>query len=143
MSRLSFSALGAALILASATASAQAPAARHDRGHEGHEMRGERGKGRGEMALFRGIDLSAAQKEQVKQIREKYRAQMKEQRHARRGEEADRRRPTPEEMEAMRKVRQQQVSEIRAVLTAEQQVKFDANLAEATARMKERAQHRR
>ena len=54
----------------------QPPAGAHGQGHDGHDGRGMRGMrgGRGQAgrALFRGIDLTDAQKSQVKTIHEKY-----------------------------------------------------------------------
>lgn len=76
MARIRFAALGAALMIASAAAGAQAPLdtrpAAEGRGGRGH---GARDQGRAGKALLKGIKLSDSQKTQIKQIRTKYRDQ--------------------------------------------------------------------
>lgn len=62
--------------------------------------------GRGQRGLFKNIQLTAAQKTQVKAIRQKYHAQGKA-------------------------GRTQEMAEVRALLSPEQQQRFDANLAAA------------
>ena len=140
MARIRFAALGAALMIASAAAGAQAPLdtrpAAEGRGGRGH---GARDQGRAGKALLKGIKLSDSQKSQIKQIRTKYRDQFKVQREQR---------PTGQPSDSARGVRreqlqqslQQEMSEIRGVLTVDQRVQFDSNVATVKARMQDRAQ---
>ena len=161
--------LGAALVLGATTiAAAQQPAANQPprearaqaRGQARAEARRPDGRGprqdgamrrRGEaMPVLRGIQLSDAQREQVRAIGQKYRPRMQElmrsarPERAERGERGDRTRPDSAERaqrragmaERMRTVRPQmealrreQQGELRAILTPEQQRAFDANVA--------------
>jgi Spy/CpxP family protein refolding chaperone len=92
---------------------------------------GGMGQGRGDPAamqarqnemLFQGITLSAEQKAKVDSIQAQARAQQQEMMQA--GGMRD-----PETRQRMMQQRQATMAAIRAVLTAEQQTKFDANLA--------------
>jgi Spy/CpxP family protein refolding chaperone len=103
----------------------------------------EAGKGQGEMRrggdrggwLLKDITLTDAQKEQVKTIREKYVPKQLELRKAVNATGA----PADEATRAqMSELQTQQSAEIRAVLTAGQQVQFDKNLVELKARMEAR-----
>ena len=154
--------LGAALALGATTLVAQPPAttsrpSQVEAGQaqprqDGPRARGPRGpRGGPGGPLLAGITLTDAQREQVRAIGEKHRAQF--QAEARQG----RSRPTPgaerarpdsaqrAEMRAQREqmrtqmqaVRQQHEAEIRAVLTPEQQQTFDANRARIAERMSE------
>jgi Spy/CpxP family protein refolding chaperone len=95
------------------------------------EMR--RGGGRGEW-LLKDITLTDAQKAQAKAIRDKYVPQLMELRKAEQAtgtrDEASRAKATD--------IMNKQAAEIRAILTADQQVTFDKNLAEVKARMDSR-----
>lgn len=98
----------------------------------------ENQQGQGEMRrggdrggwLLKDITLTDAQKEQVKTIREKYVPKQMELRKAAQAtgtqDEATRAK--------IRELQNQQAAEIRAILTADQQVIFDRNLAEMKAR---------
>ena len=90
---------------------------------------GHRG-GRGEW-LLKDINLTDAQKDQIKTIREKYVPQQMELRKAAQAtgsvDEATRTK--------MMDLQTRQAAEIRAVLTADQQVTFDKNIAAAKERM--------
>jgi Spy/CpxP family protein refolding chaperone len=92
------------------------------------EMR--RGGGMGGQ-LLKDINLTDAQKAQVKAIREKYAPQQLELRKSAQAvggaDEATRAK--------IADLQQKQAAEIRAVLTADQQAQFDKNLAEMKARM--------
>ncbi len=108
--------------------------------------------------LFKGVKLSEQQKAQIKAINQKYQAQAKQAREALRpamqearadrqkGDTAaaravfERNRP---QFEQMRKAREQELQEIRGVLTPDQQKQFDANVAQLKARMQQWQQHRR
>jgi len=90
---------------------------------------GRRG-GRGEW-LLKDINLTDAQKDQIKTIREKYVPQQLELRKAAQatGSMDDATRTK------MMDLQNKQAAEIRAILTADQQVTFDKNLAAAKERM--------
>ena len=141
-------ALGAALVLSSAVAGAQATDSA-SRSAPGARAQGERGKAmahrggdRGVRAMFRDVNLTDAQKQQVKAIADKYQPQ----RQALAKQVRDRRdsgqRPDSAFLAGIRTQREQlqerQVSEIRSILTADQRTKFDANIAELKER---RAKH--
>ena len=144
-------ALGATLIGATATAAVAQDGGRghhrgrHDGARGGAADSGHRAARPGPVrALLRGIDLSDAQKEQVKAIRERYRPRY----HALR----DSLRPSAEQARAARQqgdtvaarsawaqgaderremmtLAQREAAEIRGVLTPDQQNTFDRNLA--------------
>jgi Spy/CpxP family protein refolding chaperone len=96
------------------------------------EMR--RGGGMGGM-LLKDITLTDSQKEQVKTIREKYLPQQLE---LRKSAQAVGGTPDEATRSKMMDLQSKQAAEIRAVLTADQQVQFDKNLAELKARAAER-----
>jgi Spy/CpxP family protein refolding chaperone len=102
---------------------------------EGQKGQGEmrRGGGMGGM-LLKDITLTDAQKDQIKTIREKYVPQQMELRKAVQatGSMDDATRARMVELNA------KQSAEIRAILTADQQVVFDRNAAEMKARMEAR-----
>ncbi len=95
------------------------------------EMR--RGGGMGGM-LLKDITLTDAQKDQVKTIREKYMPQLMEIRKASQATGA----PDEASRTKMIDLQNKQAAEIRAILTADQQVTFDKNLAEMKSRMEGR-----
>jgi protein CpxP len=155
--------LGAAIALfAASEATAQAPA-QHDSAHrQGELRRGDRARGerRGDMGqaamrgLFRGIDLTQAQRDQMKTINEKYRPQfqtireslqpdMKAVREARQRGDTVAARAAFERTKAardqMQALMQRQRTEVRAVLTAEQQQTFDRNAQQMKDRIEKRA----
>jgi Spy/CpxP family protein refolding chaperone len=94
---------------------------------------GRRGGRMGEW-LLKDINLTDAQKEQVKTIREKYLPQQMELRKSAQatGSVDDATRAK------MADLQQKQAAEIRAILTADQQAVFDKNLAAMKERMAER-----
>ena len=111
MKMLHVSALGAALLLAVAPmANAQG----------GGGMGGGRGGGRMMAMLFKGIDLTDAEKAQVDSIQAAYRAKMP----ARTPGQA----PDPSARAAMREVMQKETADLRSVLTPDQQKVFDKNV---------------
>ena len=152
MIRIRSVALGLALLGGSAAvAGAQSttttpPAAgRHEHGGRGKggaygAMGGRHGMMGGR--LFKGIDLTADQKTRIQQIGERYRSEFRAlhgtaQKGAQaQGQGARRERPqlTPEQRQQMQALRQRQMTEVRGVLTAEQQKQFDANVADMKAR---------
>jgi Spy/CpxP family protein refolding chaperone len=92
---------------------------------------GRRGGGMGGM-LLKDITLTDAQKAQVKTIREKYLPQQLE---LRKSAQAVGGPPDEATRTRMIDLQTRQATEIRAVLTADQQTQFDKNLAEMKARM--------
>ncbi|HEY2065876.1 MAG TPA: hypothetical protein VGG84_07925 [Gemmatimonadaceae bacterium] len=89
---------------------------------------GRRGPGgRGDEMLLRGITLSSDQQQRVEAIRSRYRSQMEQMRQQSGGDRTAMR-------DQMRSTMEKQMSEIRAVLTDDQQRQFDQNVAEMRAR---------
>jgi Spy/CpxP family protein refolding chaperone len=153
--------LGAAVALfAASEAIAQAPAPRDSARRQGEMRRG--GRPRGDIGgmrqaamrgLFRDIDLTQAQRDQMKTVNEKYRTQYQSIRSIRESLEPDlkaaqeaRQRGdtvaaraaverTKTGREKMQALMQQQRTEVRALLTAEQQKQFDTNVAQMKDRM--------
>ena len=97
------------------------------------EMR--RGGGMGGL-LLKDINLTDAQKSQIKTIREKYAPRQLEIRKAVQATGVE---PDAATRAKMVELQNQQAAEIRVILTADQQATFDKNLAE----MKARAEARR
>ena len=153
--------LSAALVLGGTTLVAQQPArqpaprapqAQAQRGQPGAQarraqpprdaMRRRRGAAaRG--ALFRGIELSEAQRTQLREIDEQFRTEQRERMQAVRAERGEARvRPDSAERAQMRGQMQarlqQREARVRGVLTPEQRATFDANRARMAERMTER-----
>jgi Spy/CpxP family protein refolding chaperone len=144
---------GAGSVAASQTTTPDRP--NRDRAEMGRHRggRSERGVGR----LMKGVELTDAQKTQARQIREKYQSQFqsireqmrpakKEIRDARqRGDSAaakaawDR---TADNRAKLKALREQELSELRAILTPAQRTTFDANLAEMKKRIEEHGDKR-
>ena len=116
--------LAAALCVGMTTVAAAQSTQPQERQNEG------RRGGRGEW-LLKDINLTDAQKDQIKTIREKYVPQQLELRKAAQAtgsmDDATR--------SKMMDLQNKQAAEIRAILTADQQVTFDKNLAAAKERM--------
>lgn len=134
MSWIRMAITGVAFLGVASVASAQAPQGTPPQG--GHRM------GRGEMGqmLFAGIELTDAQKDQIQKINEKYRAQREALRPA------DGQMPgSPDDATRakMSDIRTKSHSEYRAVLTADQQLIFDKNLADMKARMEQHQKQQR
>lgn len=153
--------LGAAVALfAASEATAQAPAQTDSARRQGELRRGDRSRGeRGQMrqagmrGLFRGIELTQTQRDQMKTVNEKYRSQfqtireslkpdLKAAQEARqRGDTVaaraafERTKPARERTQALM---EQQRTEVRALLTAEQQQAFDRNVQQVKERMEKR-----
>jgi Spy/CpxP family protein refolding chaperone len=163
MSRFYTIALGLALCAGAAmTANAQAGSSatkpdttaitrHHDRSQMRGRMRG--GMERADRALFKGIDLSSAQKAQVDSIRSKYRSEskslreqmgpdMKNARAARQSGDsakiAEARQGMTASREKLASLHKQEMSEIRGVLTSQQQTTFDKNVEQLQSRMQQR-----
>ncbi len=105
---------------------------------QGTEPQGQggmrRGGGMGGM-LLKDINLTDAQKEQVKTIREKYLPQQVELRKAAQGTGGP---PDEASRAKMMDLQNKQAADIRAILTADQQAQFDKNMAEMKAQMENR-----
>jgi Spy/CpxP family protein refolding chaperone len=82
--------------------------------------------------ILRGITLTEAQKAQQKVIREKYAPQLLA---IRKDAQTS---GTPMNQAKLNEIRAAQAAELRAILTADQQVIYDRNLAEMRARQAER-----
>lgn len=143
MKALRIVALGAAVAIGFGSAvelAAQdtpAPQAGAERGAKARGERGERGRmqGRHMGAIFRGIELTDAQKEQLKAVHERYRPQMQALRPESRRERGDSTaRPDSATRAKAHALMTQRHADIRAILTADQQAIFDKNVAS----MKER-----
>ena len=134
MSKTRAAALGAALLLGfSGIAGAQAPA-RPDHVGPRHGAGMRRGGGR-EDRFAKDLNLTASQKAQIKTIREKY---MPQQMELRKAAQAVGGPPDEATRGKMMDLQSKQSAEIRAVLTADQQVVFDKNAADMKARMEAR-----
>jgi Spy/CpxP family protein refolding chaperone len=95
---------------------------------------GRRGGGMGGM-LLKDINLTDAQKDQVKTIREKYLPQQLELRKAAQATGGP---PDEATRTKMMDLQSKQAAEIRAILTGDQQATFDKNLADMKQRMQSR-----
>ena len=105
---------------------------------QGTEPQGQgqgRGGGMGGL-LLKDINLTDAQKAQVKTIRDKYVPQLQE---LRKSAQATGGPPDEATRTKMTDIQNKQTTEIRAILTADQQATFDKNLAEMKARMANRS----
>lgn len=121
MRMLRLAALGAALTLAAAT-----PAL----AQQGGGGQGRGGGGRMMEMVFKGIDLDAGQKAKVDSIVAKYRAEMPAMTPGTPPDEAARAK--------RREVMEKQQTDLRGVLTPDQQKVFDQNLADMRERMRSR-----
>jgi len=148
-----FMGLGLALSLAGVAAAQQAgsDAPRRDRGGQQGGPGGRFGQG-GQGLLLKDITLSDAQKAQLEQLRESQKANMQanhdamkkqweEARAARqRGDTAAARTIMERNRPAMEAARAQQIAAIRNILTADQRVQFDKNVADLKQREAQRGQ---
>jgi len=129
MKAIRIAALGVALLASTtAIAGAQAPAA------GAPQQQGGPGGGRGNRTL-NGIELTDAQKTKVAEINAKYQPELQAIRESMQGG-GDR----AQAFTKMQAINDKRNPEIRAVLTADQQVIFDKNLAEQKARMEQMRQ---
>ena len=101
------------------------------------QQQGQGGMRRGGMGgmLLKDITLTDAQKNQIKVIREKY---LPQQMDLRKAVQATGGPPDEATRSKMVELQAKQSAEIRAILTADQQVIFDRNAAEMKARMEAR-----
>jgi Spy/CpxP family protein refolding chaperone len=148
-----FAALGAAVLIgvgasalhAQTTTPAPQPGASagqqggpQDGQRRGDGMRRGGRAGQAGRALFRGIDLSDAQRTQIRTIHEKYATQRKALWTPQRGAEGRRQRPDSATRVQLQGLMERQTAELRGVLTPAQQATFDQNRAQ----LRERAQAR-
>ena len=168
MTRLRSALLGVAIFAGTATVAAaqstapatQPPTAgqRAGRGERGERQQGmhdgkHRRGGRGARALFRGVQLTNAQKQQVKAIHARYKPQLEALRESMKPALQDARAArqkgdtaaakaafarTAGDRAKARAILEQEAKDVRAILTPEQQGKFDQNVA----RMRDRASKR-
>jgi Spy/CpxP family protein refolding chaperone len=143
--------LGLALSLAGAASAQQSgtEAPRAKREHGGWQGKGQPGGPRG--LLFKDITLTDAQKTQLKQMRDAQHEKMKANRETmkkqfdemkaarERGDTAAVRAIRERNRQAMAQEREQQFAAIRNILTAEQRVQFEKNVAALKQREAERA----
>jgi Spy/CpxP family protein refolding chaperone len=149
MRKTIFMGLGLALTIAGTAAAQQGNEPRRDRGERagdqrGPGMRGQRGGPDG--LLLKGIELNEGQRAQIAQlqkaqrdsmqgIRDDRRAHAGEMRAARqRGDTAAARAIMQRNRQGMEQERAQHIAAIRNILTAEQRVQFDKNVAELQTR---------
>lgn len=146
-------ALGAAMLVGFGGA-ALAQSQPTPRSPEGSAVESERGRREGQArrpgprgrrvmrALFRGIELSEAQRTEVRTVAERFRAERRELRPARPAAGGRRVKPDSARVAAMRQLIDRERAALRAILTSEQQPTFDRNVASLRERMeKARARH--
>lgn len=163
MRRIAFSGLALALTLGAASlASAQEPTPAptpapqaQQQGQRGRAWR--QGRRNGIRALFHGVNLTAQQKEQIKGLNQKYAQQarpireslrpaMQEMRAARQKGDQTAARAVFERIkpqrEQLQQLRQEELKEVRALLTPEQQKTFDRNATQLRQRVRDWRQNR-
>ena len=125
--------VGLAMALAGTAAAqqpGQAPGSKQDSKQE-HGMRGERrGRGGPDGLLLKGIELTEGQRTQIAQLRKTQRDAMQSKREGGKPESGKKEARAQERAQA----RAQHIAAVRNVLTAEQRVQFDKNVAELKAR---------
>jgi hypothetical protein len=126
MKALRLAALAVALCAGMTSVAAAQAQPEHEKHGQGEMKRGGTGGW-----LLKDITLTDAQKEQIKTIREKYAPRHLE---IRKAVQATGVAPDDATRAKMVELQNQQAAEIRVILTADQQVIFDRNLAEMKAR---------
>lgn len=107
------------------------------RGGEGTQRRA-RMRARHDMSAVRGIELTEAQREQIRAINVRYRDEMKTMRGDARPQGAERQRPDSAQRAQIRQFNERRRAEIRAALTPAQQQQFDRNVADSKDKMQKR-----
>lgn len=121
-----------ALVLAAAALLGAAPVALAQPGTGGPGGAGRGGammQERMTTALLEGITLTADQRAKVEAVRERFQPRLDSARAEMMAARQGGAQVSPERMQAMRALQTEQRAALRAVLTAEQQVRFDANVA--------------
>jgi len=152
---LSIALIGAAVAGGSAVAAAQGngPARRPELRGQGDTARvwqrdttgrrmGRRGPEMAGRAALRGIQLTEAQKTSLKAIHTKYADQMKQLRQANKSQGQKGQRPNADELAKVKSIADSERAETRAILTADQQKQFDANVAKLAERKGKGKGHR-
>ena len=130
MSWIRMAVAGVAFLGAASVGAAQAPQGAPP-AHGDHAGPQKSGRGGGSKMLFNGIELTEAQKAQVQQISDKYRAQ----KEALRSAAGQMQGPPDDAARAkMSELMNASHAEYRAILNADQQKIFDQNVAEMKAR---------
>ncbi|HUP89176.1 MAG TPA: hypothetical protein VM100_07500 [Longimicrobiales bacterium] len=131
MARIKVAGLALALTLGVASVSAAQTADKKHDGHgKAHAQQMQRG-GRGFQQLLKGIDLSDAQKTQLKQLREKQRDEFQKSDRSK----EDRTKLT---VEQRKERREQSFAAVRSILTQAQREVFDRNVAEQKTKFQKR-----
>jgi Spy/CpxP family protein refolding chaperone len=143
MRKIHLAALGAALVVGLGTTAAAQATQKTEHGHGYGTAQGGPGHdgARMDSALFRGLTLSDAQKSRITAIRQKYHGQMTALRDkARVSGQGDAQRQPPDSATRaqLRSLMEQQRTEVRGVLTPDQQKVYDQNVAEIRAHAQER-----
>jgi len=129
MSWIRMAVAGVAFLGAASVGAAQAPQGAPP-AHGDHAGPQKSGRGGGSKMLFNGIELTEAQKAQVQQISDKYRAQ----KEALRSNGGQMGAPDDAARAKMSELMNASHAEYRAILNADQQKIFDQNVAEMKAR---------
>ncbi len=157
MRRVALSTLAVALTLGTASLAAAQQPQQPQAQQQPQQQWGQRGQRwqrgqRGRRALFRGVNLTSQQKDQIKAINQKYAQQARPIREALRPVmqqiRTDRQKgdstaaraafeQTRSQREQLRSLREQELKDIRAVLTPDQQKTFDQNVAQLKSRMEQ------
>lgn len=148
--------IGLGVAVFASTAIAQAPDSARGkgkaRGGEYGQMEGRRGRGGPDGLLLKGITLTEGQRAQIAQFHKTQRDQMQAKRDAnkaemgklrearQRGDTAAVRAAMAQRRTQMEQTRTAHIAAVRNILTAEQRVQFDKNVAALKAREAERAQ---
>jgi Spy/CpxP family protein refolding chaperone len=124
-------ALALTLGVASVSQAQQTDHSKADSAHHGeHMQRGERGGRGGPGMLLKGIDLTDAQKAQIKAL------------HEQQGRPSDVQREQREKMRAeMQERHEKMLTEVRSILTPAQREIFEKNVADMKEHMKDRREH--
>lgn len=131
MKRLVMMFAAAVLVSGSAAvAQAQGPAGQGGPGGQGGGRGGMMNSQRMMEMLFKDITLTADQQAKLKEVQEKYDPQMTKMREEMMAARQSGQQIGPEAMQKMQALRTEQRDAMRAVLTPEQQVTFDKNVAE-------------
>ena len=128
----------AVALMAGASATLAAQVSRDSSGRDTVRSEGRRGRGPMARGLFRGIELTESQRQQLRAIHSKYEPQRKEMRTAMHGVRESGQRPDSVTVQRWRDLMTRERNEIRGILTAEQRIVFDRNVEAVGDRMRDR-----